>query len=442
MRSIHVRPQDRPLQGTVTVPGDKSISHRAVMLGALAEGVSVVRNWLPAGDTLATLDCIKALGVDVQIDKQSPTAWELRITGVGLYGLQPPAAPLDCRNAGTAIRLLSGIMAGQAFPATLDGSGQLRKRPMRRVVEPLSAMGANIAASDGRAPLRFRPAPLTTIEYQMPVASAQVKSAVLLAGLYAEGETRVVQPGPSRDHTERMLAAMGVDIVWDDEQVTLRPPVSGQVLAPLDMTVPGDMSSAAFLLVAAAAIPHSRLTIENVGVNNTRTGLPEIMRSMGASISESNLRTVSGEPVADLTVRFDELHATEVDGSAVVRAIDELPIWAVLASQAAGQSTVSGAAELRVKEVDRIGVLTEQLRALGLTVDEQPDGFTIHGPARPSGGIVDSHDDHRLAMALTVAGLLATGETTVLDAACVADSFPGFVETMKTLGANVTWATE
>ncbi len=385
---------------------------------------------------------MQALGVSVEIDKRSDTAWDLRLTGLGLRGLQPAAVPLDCRNAGTAIRLLSGIMAGQAFPTTLDGSGQLRKRPMRRIVDPLTEMGADITATDGRAPLHFRPSPLTGIAYHMPVASAQVKSAVLLAGLYANGPTRVFQPGPSRDHTERMLAAMGVEISWDDEQATLQPPAPGQTLAPLDMTVPGDMSSAAFLLVAAAAVPHSQVTIENVGINATRTGLPEIMRQMGASISEHDERVVSGEPVANLVVSFDELHATEIDGAAVVRAIDELPIWAVLASQAAGDSAVSGAAELRVKEVDRIGVLAGQLRALGVVVDERPDGFTIHGPVRPIGGTVDSHDDHRLAMALTVAGLLATGETTVLDAACVADSFPGFVETMQSLGAQIAWASD
>lgn len=435
-----IHPQTTPLRGAITVPGDKSISHRAIMLAAVAEGVSVIRRWLPAGDTLATLDAIRALGVQVEINKKSPTAWDLQIEGRGLHGLQPPEGPLDLRNAGTGIRLLAGIMAGQRFPVTLDGSEQLRKRPMRRIAEPLRLMGACIETTDGRAPLHLSPTALHGMQYEMPVASAQVKSAVLLAGLYAEGETAVYQPGPARDHTERMLAAMGVRVVTEGEWVRLkRGKLRDWQLKPLDLTVPSDTSSAAFPLVAAAIVPHSEITIENVGMNETRTGIVEWLHAMGANFTITNERITGGEPAADLIVRFDELHSTAVNGDSVVRGIDELPIWAVAASQAAGGSTVRDAAELRVKEVDRIGVLAGELRKLGIQMTEYPDGFTVHGPVRPCGAEVDSHDDHRLGMSLAIAGLVAAGNTVVHDAACVADSFPGFVETMQALGANMQW---
>jgi 3-phosphoshikimate 1-carboxyvinyltransferase len=410
------------------------------MLAAVADGTSHIRRWLPAGDTLATLGAIQALGVRVGIEKRSETAWDLQIEGRGLHGLRPPTAVLDLRNAGTGIRLLAGIMCGQSFPVTLDGSEQLRKRPMRRIAEPLRLMGAKIETTDGRAPLHITPTTLHAIQYQMPVASAQVKSAVLLAGLYAEGDTAVYQPGPARDHTERMLAAMGVNVETEGDWVRLRRLEVGEWrLRPLDITVPSDISSAAFPLVAAAIVPHSEITIENVGMNETRTGILAWLRAMGANFTLTNERVTGGEPAADLTVRFDELHSANVDGDSVVCGIDELPIWAVAATQAAGSSTVRDAAELRVKEVDRIGVLAGELRKLGIEMDEYPDGFSVHGPVRPSGAAVDSHDDHRLGMSLAVAGLVATGETTVHDAACVADSFPGFVETMQALGANMKW---
>ncbi|GIK56493.1 MAG: 3-phosphoshikimate 1-carboxyvinyltransferase [Chloroflexi bacterium] len=443
-----IHPQTTPLRGIITVPGDKSVSHRAVMLAAIAEGVSVIRRWLPAGDTLATLGAVRALGVEIEIDKKSPTAWDLQIEGRGLHGLQPPDRPLDLRNAGTGIRLLAGLMAGQRFPVTLDGSEQLRKRPMRRIAEPLRLMGARIETTDGRAPLHLTPAPLHAIQYEMPVASAQVKSAVLLAGLYAAGETAVYQPGPARDHTERMLAAMGANVETNGNWITMHSLFTAhRSLQPLNLTVPSDMSSAAFPLVAAAIVPHSQITIENVGMNETRTGILDWLRAMGANFTLTNERVTGGEPVADLTVRFDELHSTAVHGASVVCGIDELPIWAVAASQAAGSSTVRDAAELRVKEVDRIGVLAGELRKLGIQLTEYADGFTVHGPVRlalnslkgPCGVEVDSHDDHRLGMSLAVAGLVATGDTLVHDAACVADSFPGFVETMQALGANMQW---
>lgn len=439
-QKVIVHCQTAPLNGIISVPGDKSISHRAVMLAALAEGPSIIRNWLPAGDTLATLDIVRALGVSVEIDQRSAHAWDLRVEGRGLHGLRKTGAPLDCRNAGTAIRLLAGIMAGQSFPSVLDGSEQLRKRPMGRITEPLRLMGADIKSEEGHAPLSLRPASLHGIEYKMKVASAQVKSSILLAGLYTHDTVRIHQPGPARDHTERLLVAMGTIINTQDGWVTLGDaPPGGRRLLPLDMTVPGDFSSAAFPLVAAAIVPHSQITIRQVGVNGTRTGLLEILRAMGANITINNQQVTGGELIADLSVGFSELHATDVGGPTVVRAIDEFPVWAVAATQAAGVSIVRDAAELRVKEVDRIAVLAGELRRLGVEITEHEDGFELEGPQRLRSAGVDSHNDHRLGMALAVAGLVAEGVTVIDDAPCMADSFPGFVETMQQLGASVEW---
>lgn len=439
MPALRVYPQQNPLRGQITVPGDKSISHRAVMLAALADGNSRVQRWLPAGDTRATLQAMRALGVEIVVEQQSEQAWDLRVAGRGLHGLKAPQAPLDCRNAGTCMRLLAGILAGQRFPSVLDGSEQLCKRPMRRIVQPLRQMGAQIEAQQGRAPLRITPASLGGIDYEMPVASAQVKSAVLLAGLNAQGQTRVWQPGPARDHTERMLQAMGVAVHIDRDCISLQPPAAGQALQPLDVTVPGDMSSAAFVLVAAAVVPHSRVAVHSVGVNDTRTGLLSLLGDMGADVDIDNRRASGGEPVADLTATFAEMHGAEVAGDLVVRAIDEFPIWAVAATQAAGRSVLRDAAELRVKEVDRIGRLAAELRRMSVPVIEREDGFVIDGPLRPRGAAVESHGDHRLGMALAIAALLAEEPTTIAGAACISDSFPGFVETMRALGAHMEW---
>lgn len=443
MKSINqiiVRRQSAPLVGAVSVPGDKSISHRAVMLAALADGPSIIRNWLPAGDTLATLEVMRALGVNIEIEQHSPHSWDLRVEGRGLRGLKKPSAPLDCRNAGTAIRLLSGIMAGQSFPSVLDGSEQLRKRPMKRVTEPLRLMGADIKSEEGHAPLTMRASSLHGIEYKMEVASAQVKSSILLAGLYTDDAVRVYEPGPARDHTERLLIAMGTIITKSEGWVTLgEAPLGGRRLLSLDMTVPGDFSSAAFPLVAAALVPHSQITIRQVGVNTTRIGLLDMLRAMGADITISNQQVTGGELIADLSVGFTELQAIDVDGPNVVRAIDEFPVWAVAATQAAGDSTARDAAELRVKEVDRISVLAGELRRFGAPVNEHEDGFTVRGSQRLRGTSVDSHNDHRLGMALAVAGLVAEGTTLIDDAECMADSFPGFVETMQQLGASMEW---
>ncbi len=437
-RRLQVYPQRTPLRGQITVPGDKSISHRAVLLGAIADGTSSVRNWLPAGDTLATLNAVRALGVTIRVTERSALSWDLEIEGRGLHGLQPPTGALDCRNAGTGLRLLAGLMAGQAFGVTLDGSAQLRQRPMRRITIPLREMGARIDDTDGRAPLTIVPAALHGIEHQMRVASAQVKSALLLAGLYAAGETRVYQPGPARDHTERMLSAMGVPLFEDGSWVIL-PAERPTSLAPLELTVPGDISSAAFPLVAAAIVPHSEITMINIGANDTRTGLLDMLRAMGANFTVHNERQTGGETAVDLTVRFDELHATQIGGATVVRGIDEFPVLAVAATQAAGDTIVRDAAELRVKEVDRIGVLAAELRKLGATVTEAPDGFTITGPQHLHGAEVESHDDHRLAMSLAVAGLVASDSIWINDAQCARDSFPEFVSTMRSLGASMAW---
>ncbi len=435
---MRVAPQKKPLKGRISVPGDKSISHRAVLLGAIANGVTTVRNWLPAGDTLATLEVARSLGVSIKIDKKESWAWDLHISGLGLRGLIAPESMLNCKNAGTAMRLLAGMMAGQSFPVVIDGSEQLRKRPMRRIIDPLRQMGAQIEGRDGHAPLNISPADLQGISYEMPVASAQVKSAILLAGLYAGGETRVYQPGPARDHTERMLKAMGMPIKCDGSWINL-PAERPSFLTPLDLTVPGDISSAAFPLVAAAIVPHSEITLANIGANQTRTGLLDMLRAMGAQFTISNERETGGEPAFDLTVRFDELHAADISGHIVVRGIDEFPIVAVAATQAAGTSTVSDAGELRVKEVDRISVLAGELRKMSVPFDEKADGFSIHGPLRPQGAIVDSHDDHRLAMSLAVAGLVADSPTWIENAQCAHDSFPDFVATMQALGAEMQW---
>ncbi len=425
MTTLRVR-GGKPLRGTARVPGDKSISHRALMFGAIGDGVTRVRGWLAGGDTLATLGVVRALGVKVERDGST-----LAVHGGRLH---PPGQPLDCVNSGTTMRLMAGLLAGQPFESVLDGSAQLRKRPMRRVAEPLRAMGADIADTDGRAPLYVKPAKLRGVRYELPVASAQVKSALLLAGLWAEGETVVIQPGPARDHTERMLRAMGADIVVDGEAVRLRP---GARLAPLDLDVPGDFSSAAFLIVAGLLAPGSDVTITDVNLNPTRTGLLDVFARMGGDAALESSAEVGGEPAGTLRVRASALLATEVGSDEVVRLIDEFPVLGVAATQARGVTVARDAAELRVKEVDRIAMLAGELRKLGAQVEERPDGFAIAGPCRLRGAAVDSHGDHRLAMSLAVAGLIAEGETVVHGAECIADSFPGFVERLLELGADM-----
>jgi len=426
MSYLVVRPGGA-LRGEACLPGDKSITHRALLLGAIATGTTAVRNLLPAGDCLATLRAVRALGIEVET--LSPT--DVVVHGRGLYGLREPDDVLDCARSGTTLRLLAGLLAGQPFSSVLSGDEQLRRRPMGRIAEPLRQMGATVLGRDnGRLPpLTILGGNLHGMEYKLPVASAQVKSAILLAGLYADGLTVIHEPGPARDHTERMLAAMGANI----EVQSSRFKVQSSKLSSLDVVVPGDISSAAYFIAAACLVPGSEVVIEGVGVNPTRTGFLDALREMGAGILVGNRRELSGEPVADVIVRAGDLRGVEVRGDQVPRMIDEFPILAVAASQAQGETVVRDAAELRVKETDRIANIAAELRKLGARIEEMPDGFVVEGPTPLVGTQVHSHGDHRLAMSLAIAGLVAEGETTIAGAKCIADSFPGFEETLRVL---------
>lgn len=413
-------PVRRGLHGDVGVPGDKSISHRAVMLAALAEGTSRIRGFLEGEDTRATARIFARMGVRIE----APSPGVRIVHGVGLHGLDAPDGALDCGNSGTAMRLLCGVLAGQAFDSTLAGDPSLSKRPMRRVTEPLAAMGASIeTTAAGTPPLHVRGGhPLHGIEYASPVASAQVKSAVLLAGLYAEGETVVVEPRATRGYTERMLAALGWPVEFEPCKVRLS---GGHVLHAMDIVVPADFSSAAFFMVAATLIPGSHLVLRDVGINPRRTGLLRVLREMGADVAEENRHEAGGEPVADLVTRHAPLHGIEVPVEHVADMIDEFPALFVAAACAEGVTTIRGAAELRVKESDRIAVMATGLRGLGARIEETPDGAVIDG-GRLRGGVADSHGDHRCAMAFAVAGALADAAVVVRDCANVATSFPGF----------------
>lgn len=416
------------LHGDVAVPGDKSISHRAIMLLALAEGSARISGFLEGEDTRATARIFGQMGVRIE----APSGGERVVHGVGLRGLHAPADVLDCGNSGTAMRLLVGVLAGQAFDAILTGDESLCRRPMRRVTEPLAAMGASIeTAADGRPPLRIHGGrELRGIAYTSPVASAQVKSALLLAGLYAAGDTVVTEPRPTRDYTERMLAACGWPVTCAPGRARLS---GGHALHAVDIEVPGDFSSAAFFIVAATLMPGSELRLRKVGLNPRRAGLLHVLRAMGADIVEQNRRTAGAEPVADLVVRHAPLHGIEVPVEHVADMIDEFPALFIAAACADGVTTIRGAAELRVKESDRIAVMATGLRALGTGIEETPDGAVITG-GRLHGGGVDSHGDHRIAMAFAVAGALADGAVTIRDCANVATSFPGFSELAQRCG--------
>ncbi|MCL4505815.1 MAG: 3-phosphoshikimate 1-carboxyvinyltransferase [Chloroflexi bacterium] len=416
------------LGGVLRVPGDRSITVRAVLLGAVADGVSVIRDRLDCDDTNAALDIMRALGVSIRAE--GATNAVLRVDGVGLRGLRPSPAPLYCNASGTTMRLLAGLMAGQAFASTLDGSAQLRTRPMRRITEPLGLMGAAISGTGDCAPLHIQPAALHGIEYAMPVASAQVKSALLLAGLYADGAVIVHEGAPTRDHTERMMAAMGVDIAAHDLVVMMRPPRS---LRPLDITVPADFSSAAFFLVAGLLHPRARIELRGVGLNPTRTGLLRALNAMGADIRIQNSVLQGGEPIGDLLPAPGALRGIEVSGDLAPLMIDEFPIFAVAATQARGTTVVRDAQELRVKESNRIDGLVAELRRMGARIESTADGFIVDGPARLHGAAVDAYGDHRMAMALSVAGLIAEGETTILGADCVSKTYPTFYNDLTSL---------
>ncbi len=413
--------QGRPLQGTLAIPGDKSVSHRAVMFAALADGVSRIDGFLEGEDTRSTAAIFSQLGVRME----TPSASQRIVHGVGVDGLKPPTGELDCGNAGTGMRLLAGLLAAQPFDSVLVGDESLSRRPMRRVTGPLAQMGARIdTEADGTPPLRIHGGQaLRGIEFVSPVASAQVKSAVLLAGLYAEGETSVSEPHPTRDYTERMLSAFGVEIAFSPGRARLR---GGQRLRATDIAVPADFSSAAFFIVAASVIPGSEVLLRAVGLNPRRTGLLAALRLMGADISEENHGEHGGEPVADLRVRYAPLHGARIPEALVPDMIDEFPALFVAAAAAQGETVVSGAAELRVKESDRLGAMAHGLRSLGVSVDETPDGATIRGGGVIGGGRIESHGDHRIAMAFAIAGQLASAEVVVEDVANVATSFPGF----------------
>lgn len=409
-----------PLQGTLAIPGDKSVSHRAVMFAALADGVSRIEGFLEGEDTRATAAIFSQLGVRIE----TPSASTRIVHGVGVDGLRAPNAPLDCGNAGTGMRLLAGLLAAQAFDSVLVGDASLSKRPMRRVTIPLAQMGARIETGDGGVPpLRIHGGqPLAGIDTTLEVASAQVKSAILLAGLYADGETVVREPHPTRDYTERMLAAFGAQIEFSPGVARLR---GGQRLCATDVEVPADFSSAAFFLVAGSIVPGSQLRLRQVGLNPRRTGLLQALRLMGADIREENAAEHGGEPVADLVVRHAPLRGIEVPEALVPDMIDEFPALFIAAACADGHTVVRGAAELRVKESDRLAAMAAGLRALGLRVDETDDGATIF-PGDMHAGAVDSLGDHRIAMAFAVAAQVASGEVLVRDVANVATSFPGF----------------
>ncbi|MBD7952661.1 3-phosphoshikimate 1-carboxyvinyltransferase [Stenotrophomonas sp. Sa5BUN4] len=425
----------RPLQGSLVIPGDKSVSHRAVMFAALADGTSTIDGFLEGEDTRATARIFSQMGARME----TPSPSRRVVHGVGIDGLQAPQGELDCGNAGTGMRLIAGVLAGQAFDSVLIGDESLSRRPMRRVTGPLAQMGARIdTQADGTPPLHVHGGqPLKGIAFASPVASAQVKSAVLLAGLYADGETSVVEPHPTRDYTERMLAAFGVEIEYSPGKARLR---GGQRLRATDIVVPADFSSAAFFLVAASIIPGSELRLQQVGLNPRRTGLLHALRLMGADITEENPAEQGGEPVADLLVRHAPLKGARIPEALVPDMIDEFPALFVAAAAAEGQTVVTGAAELRVKESDRLAAMATGLRTLGVQVDETEDGATIHGGAVLGSGTIESHGDHRIAMAFAIAGQLTDGDVRINDVANVATSFPGFDSLAGGAGFGLTAA--
>ena len=419
------------LAGEIRVAGDKSISHRSIMLGALAEGTTHVSGFLEGEDALATLNAFKAMGVQIE----GPQDGKVVIHGVGMNGLEAPEGPLDLGNSGTSMRLMCGLLAGQGMEVTLVGDESLSKRPMKRVTDPLAEMGAEINATPkGTAPLVIRPVDgLRGIEYKMPVASAQVKSCLLLAGMYADGDTCVTEPAPTRDHTERMLRGFGYEVREDGARRGLS---GGGKLVACDIDVPADISSAAFFLVGASIAEGSDLTLKHVGMNPTRDGVINILRLMGANIEVLNEREVGGEPVADLRVRSAKLKGIRIPEEQVPLAIDEFPVLFIAAACAEGMTVLTGAEELRVKESDRIQVMADGLQTLGVAAKPTHDGIVIQG-GPIGGGEVESHGDHRIAMAFAIASLRAQGDIQINDCANVNTSFPGFVELAASVGLNV-----
>jgi 3-phosphoshikimate 1-carboxyvinyltransferase len=425
------------MQGQARVPGDKSISHRSIMMGSIAQGVTEVDGFLEGEDALATMNAFRALGVNIE----GPDNGRVRVHGVGMHGLKPPREVLDCGNSGTSMRLMSGLLAGQAFDCVLTGDSSLSKRPMRRVIDPLRLMGAKIDAQDGgKPPLRIHGASdLSAISYELPMASAQVKSCVLLAGLYAKGTTSVTEPAVTRDHTERMLRGFGVDVLTEGATSSVR---GGQQLVATKIDVPSDISSAAFFMVAASISPQADITLKHVGMNPTRTGVIDILRLMGANIELSNRCEVGGEPVADVRVRSATLRGIDIPEYLVPLAIDEFPVLFVAAANAIGQTRLTGAEELRVKESDRIAVMAHGLQKCGIDAEPTEDGMIIQGLGHQPGlrynaTSIESQGDHRIAMSFSVAAIRAEGTMVIRGAQTVDTSFPGFVALANGLGMHV-----
>ena len=422
---ITIRPIDK-INSVITVPGDKSISHRAVMFGSIAQGDTEISGFLTGDDCMSTISCFKKLGIDIEVKGENVV-----VHGKGLHGLTAPTELLDVGNSGTTIRLISGLLSGQAFDCRLNGDASIQKRPMNRVIKPLSQMGAKIeSTNNGYAPLAITGAKLKGIEYHMPVASAQVKSSILLASLYAEGETVVIEDMPSRDHTEIMLNYFGADIVNENGRITSRPV---KELYGRPLTVPGDISSAAFFIAAALLTPDSEITVTNVGINKTRTGIIDAFLEMGADIKVINERLAGGELVGDLVVKTSKLKAITLGGDIIPRMIDEIPVFVVAALAAEGTTVVKDAQELKVKESNRIATMIEELGKMGAKITETDDGMIIEGGQKLTGGTTYSHLDHRVAMSVAVAALNAKGDTTITDADCVGISFPNFYELLNSL---------
>ena len=415
------------LKGEITVPGDKSISHRSIMFGALAEGTTRVTNFLRGADCLSTIDCFRKLGIDIE-DLDS----EILIHGKGLHGLTAPSSMLDVGNSGTTTRLISGILAGQSFTSELNGDASIQSRPMKRIMTPLQSMGADIVSikGNGCAPLRITGKPLQAVHYQSPVASAQVKSCVLLAGMYADGITRVTEPVLSRNHTEIMLNYLGAKVTSQGTTASIEPE---PVLKAREIQVPGDISSAAYFIAAGLLTPDSQILLQNVGINPTRDGILKICRAMGADITLLNVND-EGEPVADLLIRSSQLHGTTVEGSIIPTLIDEIPMIAVMAAFAEGTTVIRDATELKVKESDRIAVVTEGLRRMGADIQPTEDGMIIHGGKPLQGAKINSYLDHRIAMSFAVAGTICDGTMDIVNGDCVNISYPGFYKDLYSLG--------
>lgn len=417
----------KPLKGTVTIPGDKSISHRAVMFGSLAEGTTEITHFLKGADCLSTIACFRQMGISIEEKKDC-----ILVHGKGLHGLSAPSSMLDTGNSGTTTRLISGILSGQPFESLLNGDASIQKRPMGRIITPLSQMGANITSlkGNGCAPLKIAPASLKGIHYQSPVASAQVKSAILLAGLYADGITSVTEPALSRNHTELMLSAFGAKVSSEGTTASI---CSAPRLVGQKIEVPGDISSAAYFIAAALMVPGSEVLIQNVGINPTRDGILRVCREMGADITLLNQKEGSGEPSCDLLVKYSELKPASIGGDLIPTLIDEIPILAILAAHAEGTTIIKDAQELKVKESNRIDTVVNALKAMGADVYATEDGMVIHGGKPLHGAVIDSFLDHRIAMSFAVAALCASGETTILGRECVDISYPDFYKDLASL---------